>query len=190
VTFQDGHSQAFLLEDVDLEASGLAPVTSERPGNPGPTSIADARGSADSSSRVTLTDADVNHVRPALRTAPPEDEGDPADEGPQPAALLVSDLSQQIAGGVLTLSGRVRNSGGQPVTSVALQAQAVDGQGNVAGSGSTVIPDDIGPGQVVSFTIDFPVSGRVTDVKVSARAAMVDFNFEPVTRQEAEGSQE
>lgn len=190
VTFPDGHTQAFLLEDVDLEASGLTARPADRAAPTGPTSIADARSSVPASARITLTDADVDHVRAARRSEPGEEEPEQAGDEPRPAALLVSDLAQQMSGGMMTLTGRVRNSGGQPVTAVTLQAQAVDDQGAVAGSGATSIPDEIAPGGAVSFTIEFPVRGRVTDVKVSARAAIAAFDFEPVAEPESGGTAE
>jgi hypothetical protein len=197
VTFADGRMQAFPTSDVDLVASGLvkaepsgAEAAPEQPVRP--QGLAAAQAAPATGSRLEITDEDVQHVRRASGPEPAEegaDESGAEGSGGSTASLLVSGLGQELVGGVLNLSGQVTNNGGKPVTTITLEARAVDADGGTAGSGSTTISQQLDPKASVGFTMSFPVEADVANVRVRASAAVADFDFsqiEPPTSAPAE----
>jgi hypothetical protein len=176
---------AYALSDVDLGASGLAPAASPSAFSSRATLVrggfdAAIAPAADDSASLTITDRDVGHVRPGARKG----EEDAAAEGAAPArttSLLVSNLAREVSpGGVLTVSGTVTNSGDVAVSAIAVTADAQDGQGASLGRGTTGISSTLGPGEAAEFSIAIPVEGRVANLKVSAVAALSEFEFEPI----------
>ena len=177
VTFADGHSQAYLTEDVDLEASGLLPQASAGPAEVArPMTLTRVQRRSENLARVVITDADVAHISTdsmeVVVNAP-----EPGKPAPLPKGagvdLAVSGLRHQVSAGLLTVTGLVRNDGKEPITGLSLQAEAVNGAGEAAGTGTTDIPGELASGRSVSFSMEFPVRGAVTDVKVDAGALLL-----------------
>jgi len=196
VTLLDGVMHAYLTEDVDLAASGLAAAVGKAPPPPpvAPPSLAAAPGRPEGvTSRFTLTDADVAHVQRS-QAEPQSGAGDATtggvDETPSSAALSVTGLRREVRGDVLTLSGAVQNQGAKPVSSVNLVALAVDEQGNVQGSGSTTVGRTLTPQASVGFSMSFKVKGPVANVKVRASATVADLSFPQERRRPDRGSSE
>ncbi len=176
---------AYTIGDIDLEASGLAPEQA-------PTTFSSAqkflRGGFEAAIAappgeeevVTITDQDVGHVR-----KPTPDEEDEAEDDTTPPAevtsLLVSNLQRQTSpSGVLTVTGTVTNSGTVSVTAIAITGDAQDGNGASLGRGTTGISLTLAAGEAAEFSINIPVNGTVSNVKVTAVAALSEFSFEPV----------
>jgi len=185
LTFANGRMQAYPVEEVDLEASGLAPKeeaedTAEKP-HKKLVSLSEAVSPEGAESRLMVTDGDVQHVRPGAAAEAQEGEGEgEAKPGAAAASLLVSGLSQQITGSMVDLSGTVKNNGGKPVASITLEALATDREGNQVGRGTTVISQELAPNASIGFTMSFPLSGEVGDIRVRASAAVADFDLTPV----------
>jgi len=181
VTLEDGRTQAYLVQDVDLHASGLVdPAPKAPPEVAGPLPLPRVQRRSDTLAQVVITDADVKHVstdgdEPADRAS---EEGPSTRTPPNGGVVLqVSGLRHQISGGLLTLTGIVRNDGPEPVTALTVRARAVDPSGDASGAGTTRIPGDLAPGKSVGFGMDFPVRGAVTDLEVEAGAVQAGSRF-------------
>ena len=183
LTFANGRMQAYPVDEVDLEASGLAPKEDADADRVRPrtklVSLSDAVSPEAAESRLKVTDDDVQHVRPGLQVTDEEEEGErkPSTAG---ASLLVSGLSQQITGSMVDLSGTVKNNGGKPVSLITLEALATDREGNQVGRGTTVISSELAPDASIGFTMSFLLSGEVGDIRVRASAAIANFDLTPV----------
>lgn len=193
VTFPNGRMQAYDREDVDLDASGLAPAApAEKPAageQPPAGSLAAARSVDRPASRMTITDQDVAHVKPEEPGAGEKGETSPAAAA---ASLLISDLHHDLTGATLSVTGTVQNSGEKSVSSITLQAVAVSGEGKTVGTGNTTISQELKPKQSVGFSLGFQVDGPVADVRVRAVAAVANFDFtsvEPPQPQKATGGE-
>jgi len=177
VTFADGRMQGYQLEDVDLAASGLVP--SKKPAQEEvrtqsvPKLSLAQRATA---ARFQITDADVEHVeRPAPGEQAPAATG--GQKGAQPASLQVSNLRQEISKGVLKLSGTLQNTGANPVSSITVEAVAEDAGSKPSGRGTTVVSQQLAAKGSAPFSMSFPVSGPVYNVKVRALASVASFNL-------------
>lgn len=183
---------AYSVSDVDLEASGLAPTppataytSNQKPVRGGfDAAIAPPTDNQDG---VTITDQDVEHVRQPQED---EDEGETAPPA-RVTSLLVSNLQRQVSpNGVLTVTGRVTNSGNVPVSAISITGDAEDGDGASLGRGTTGISSALDAGEVAEFSIAIPVSGAVANVKVSAIAAVSEFTFEQVAAPQGDSEEE
>ncbi len=189
VTLPGGEMRAYALGDVDLEASGLASKGKDEAAAPPkakPLALADLARKDRKATRVTITDADVEHVQPA---APGEEEGEAAG-GKQAAAaaakgkLVVAVNSYRRKGNRLTVQGTVTNQGSFPVTGVVLEAEATDSKGKVVGSASRNIGGTIDPNGSAGFSITVDVTsddvqGAVVHVVGAMAAASVERPTQP-----------
>lgn len=158
VTLPSGEMRAYAVGDVDLEASGLASKAKDEAAAPPkakPKALADLARKDRKATRVTITDADVDHVRPAV---PGEGEGE--ESGGKPAAsaaakgkLVVGVNQYRRKGNRLSVQGTVTNQGSFPVTGVVLQAEAKDSQGKVVGSAQKDLGGTIQPNGTAGFSI-------------------------------------
>jgi len=185
LTLANGRMQAYPVEEVDLAASGLLPTEDAQGAAATPrkklVSLSDAVSSEVTEARLKVTDEDVLHVIPGSEVKAEGAEGEGEQKpGAATASLLVSGLSQQITGSMIDLSGTVKNNGGNPVSSITLEALATDKAGNQVGRGTTVISSELAPDASLGFTMGFPVSGEVADVRVRASAVLADFDLTPV----------
>jgi len=178
VTFASGQMQAYPVEEVDLQASGLLPevVPEEKP-EKRTRNIADARSPDTGRSGATITDQDVGHVDPTAATPEKQEEAQETGEAVPAVSLRISDTKQQIAGNVINLTGKVQNSGTETVAMIMIIAKAVDEKGVEIGKGSTSISQELAAGEEIVFAVSFPFQGRIADIKVSAQASMANFEF-------------
>jgi len=166
LTLPNGQMQAYPVEDVDLELSGLLPEpvqTTETQPTSQPTGIAAAQSSGGDEASLVITDADVDHVMPASAEGSSEEN---AGSG-LPNPLEVKDIRKRTYGGMLRLSGTVVNTGADPVSDITLVAQAMDKQGEEIGTKSEPVAA-LPPGATANFNMRFPVKGAVADIKVEA----------------------
>ncbi len=176
VAFESGQMQAYPIEEVDLQASGLVPeaaVKEVRRKNV-PT-IADARSPDTGRTGTTITDGDVSHVKPSEQT--PEIEETKEGETAPPVALAISDTKQQIAGNVINYSGMVLNVGTETVGMITVKVSAVNDKGVSIGEGSTTITREVVSGNSVAFAVSFPFEGRIAEIITGARATLANFSF-------------
>jgi len=175
VTFADGRMQGYQLGDVDLAASGLVP--SKKPAQEVRTQSTPKLSLAQraTAARFQITDADVEHVeRPVpgqVATATGSKKQAPA------ASLQVSNLRQEISKGILKLSGTIQNTGANPVSSITVEAVAMDAGGKSSGRGTTVVSQQLAPKGSAPFSMSFPVSGPVYNVRVRALASVASFDL-------------
>jgi hypothetical protein len=185
---------AYAVSDVDLEASGLVSEPRETTFETPQKTIrggfeAAIAAPAGETETLTITDQDVGHVR---KPAPVDDEEDSQTTPPaKTTALMVSNLQRQTTpGGPLTVTGTVTNSGDVAVTAIAITGDAQDSSGESIGRGTTGISSTLAAGEEAGFTITIPVNGAVSNVKVSAIAAMSEFTFEPVPAPQKEDNED
>ncbi len=161
VTLPGGEMRAYALGDVDLEASGLAPKAKEEagaPANPRPKALAELARKDRKATRVTITDADVEHVRPAV---PGEEEGEASGDKAAASAkgkLVVDVKDYRRKGNKVSLQGTVTNQGSFPVSGVVLRAEAKDSKGKVVGSAEKNLGGTIEPNGSAGFSITVAVT--------------------------------
>ncbi len=174
VAFETGQMQAYPIEEVDLQASGLVPeaVVADTPKKK-TRNIADARSPETGRSGATITDQDVSHVKPGV----PVDEKAEEGEAATAVALAISKTKHQIAGNIVNYTGVVHNAGTETVSMITVTATAVDAAGVTIGKGSTSIAREVPPGKDIAFAVSFPFDGRIANILTSARATMANFNF-------------
>jgi len=168
VKLPGGRFLAYDPADVDLEASGLVEkkpeewIVSESEGRFG-AAIAREAGGVDS---LQITDQDVGHVDPDAEEEQPEPEKE--DEGPA-FSIEVQDVDKSLKDGILTVTGKVVNTGFEKVDAIALMAIALDEDNKDIAHGSTGIPV-LEAGKSSAFAIAMAVPGPVANVTVRARA--------------------
>jgi hypothetical protein len=171
-----GGMQAYPIEDVDLEGSGLKPGKTAFSGEEleikqkkpvlQAASMLDAQSRDDTDSVMTITDADVDHITVEELAV---EEALAAAEASGVVNLPVSNIRKQISGGVLKLTGTIENNGTEKVGSISVSVKAVAEDKSVVGTGKAVVKDELAPGTKIGFAVEFPVKGPATDVDVTAR---------------------
>ena len=179
VTLPDGSMRAYAAGDVDLEASGLETpreTPPEAPRRAGPRSLAEFAGQNRGAARVTLTDADVEHVE-----SPSEDETAASPSGGKvPSTLEVAVQGYSRRGDQLTVRGRVVNRAEFPVSAVRLEAVATGPDGKVVGRAEKEIGGQIPPGGAAGFAITMTLgSETVAGVTVRVSGALAAAKVAP-----------
>ncbi len=168
VTFPDGHMEAYSTEDVDLEASGLAPKTDEnKTGKSEPivakTHLSDAKSAGDGlSSALRITDADVDHILPE---DPEEEALDQVDKGP----LIVSNILHSVVNGRSNVKGTVTNTTSSPISNITVAIVAIGFDGAVVANGTTRLARPLGPKKATEFSL--MMAGTTEFKEVKARAS-------------------
>jgi hypothetical protein len=170
-----GGMQAYPIEDVDLQGSGLKQGKTAFSGEEleikQKEPVQQAANMLDAQSReadavMTITDADVDHITPDELAA----EQAVADaEASGVVNLPVTNIRKQITGGVLKLTGTVQNDGTEKVGSISVLVKAVAADKSVVGTGKAMIKEELAPGAKIGFNTEFPISSSAKDVDVTAR---------------------
>ncbi len=175
VTFPSGEMRAYAKSDVDLEASGLAPRKEGPEGldkKKGPKGLADFATARKKESRVSITDADVEHVRVGLGEE--EESGDKKAAGESATGKLVVAVQRfNKRGNQVSVQGAVTNQGPFPVTGVMLEGVAKNGAGKAVGTAQKAVGGTIAPNGSAGFSIIIPVqSDDVQGASVHVTGAM------------------
>jgi hypothetical protein len=196
-----GGMQAYPIEDVDLEGSGLKPtaaafsgeqleIKSKKPIQQTATML-DAQSSEDTDAVLTITDADVDHISPEELAA---QEAAAAADASGVVNLPVTNIRKQVTGGVLKLTGTVQNDGTDKVGSISVSVRAIAEDKSVVGSGNARISDELAPGTKIGFNVEFPVKGPPKDVDVTARGVPASIaaaqNAERADKERPQGAEE
>ncbi len=189
VTLPSGAMQAYAASDVDLAASGLEPKPAVEPPKArrtGPRSIAQFARAGAGTARVTLTDADVEHVESASEGEAPE--GAATAKGKVPSTLEVAVQGYSRKGDQLTVRGTVANRAGFPVSAVRLEAVATGPEGKVVGRAEKEVGGQIPAGGAAGFSITMTLAGeKVAGVTVRVAGALAAARVTPPRRPAAEG---
>lgn len=174
VTFEDGRRQAFTLEDVDLEASGLidqpTEVASEEPQPRSRLGDVPTEISADtppaSTSAMVITDADVEHIEIDAET------GEPANA--ESRLLVIAKLRMKTVGTKLNVTGMVSNRANMPATQVAVTIVALDNDGNPIGEAGTTLRQPLKAGHTAPFSLIIQGAGSADQLEGSADGVFPD----------------
>jgi len=178
ITLASGGMQAYPIEDVDLEASGLVPPADEqqpatKDKQDKASAFTKATVSEEEGAAVEITDKDVGHVRP------PRPGGEES-ESPKPEpAVAVEGMSTSFNQGSVVITGNVVNHGGVAVKHIVLDGIALGPADENKGQGSVSLDKTLEAGQSVGFSMSIPVEGEVANVRVRASAAVADLGTPP-----------
>lgn len=186
-TLPGGQMQAYRVDDVDLEASGLKTEPAKKPQSETrkPASLSSIADRDRGGSRISITDEDVAHVEPSAASteeAPMSEEA--ADE------LIVQVRGHSRSGNQLRVEGLVSNQAGFPVRGVELTATATNAEGEDVGTGSSTVEGEIAPGGSASFTITVQLTGEATGANVQVTGALAAARMERPEPSSEEGGPE
>ncbi len=193
VTLPSGEMRAYARSDVDLEASGLLARKQGPEGleqKKGPKGLVDLAAAQKQQSRVSITDADVEHVKTGR--AGDEEAGDTkTGEQPTTGKLVVAVQRFDKRGNQVGVRGTVTNQGPFPVSAVMLEGVAKNGAGKVVGTAQRAVDGTIAPNGSAPFSIIIPIQGDdVQGASVHVTGAMAAAALTRPSEPAAEGSPE
>jgi len=172
----DGHLQAYLLEDVDLDQSVLTADTSAAAA-PTPTPppgffLSTATSRSDVDAVWTLTDADVEHVidEPETGAAEGEGQGGTRLSAQSTTMLAFSGVTQVASETGLRISGSVKNITDETLSGIVIGAVVLDANGTPIGRSRTSLDQALPAGMSSRFAIDVAADSAAASARITVES--------------------